>query len=66
MMNTYSTLNANTYGVQALSHSEMQEIDGGLIIMAGRLKRIAEFLDALETIWEFGEDVINGYKNCIK
>jgi hypothetical protein len=29
MMNTYSTLNENTYGVQALSHSEMQEIDGG-------------------------------------
>ena len=31
MMNTYSTLNENTYGVQALSHSEMQEIDGGWI-----------------------------------
>ena len=31
MMNTYSTLNENTYGVQPLSHSEMQEIDGGWI-----------------------------------
>jgi lactobin A/cerein 7B family class IIb bacteriocin len=31
MMNTYSTFNENSYGVQALSHSEMQEIDGGWI-----------------------------------
>lgn len=37
MMNTYSKFNVNSYGVQALSHSEMQEIDGGWIpiIVAG-------------------------------
>lgn len=50
-MNTYSTLNENTYGVQPLSHSEMQEIDGGLIsIMLIKRKAINRFIDGLKTI----------------